>query len=186
MVQIFVKVDKAKVTPMDVSLTDGKIEDVIRQVQKGEDVYVTMQGKVLRRNEKLKSCGVTDGCTIQVTSRMRRGGRHKDKRSKTDTKRGMDESGQKDQQVESLIDKCQEVTQAQKDKMIRLFEENDAYRRMITMISEVEDEEHEIHCFRKQLQSGVDEERAKLMELGMRWGVEARKRGRGAEQEQRR
>ena len=30
MVQIFVKVDEAKVTPMDVSLTDGKIEDVIR------------------------------------------------------------------------------------------------------------------------------------------------------------
>ena len=52
--------------------------------------------------------------------------------------------------------------------MIQLFEENDAYRRMITMISEAEDEEHEIQCFRKQLQSGVDEERAKLMELGMR------------------
>ena len=155
MVQIFVKVDEAKVTPMDVSLTDGKVEDVIRQVQKGEDVYVTMQGKVLRRNEKLKSCGVTDGCTIQVTSRMRGGGRHKDKRSKTDTKRGMDESGQKDQQVESLIDKCREVTQAQKDEMIQLFEENDAYRRMITMISEAEDEEHEIQCFRKQLQSGL-------------------------------
>ena len=34
---------------------------------------MTMQGKVLRRNEKLKSCGVTDGCTIQVTSRMRGG-----------------------------------------------------------------------------------------------------------------
>ena len=186
MVQIFVKVDEAKVTPMDVSLTDGKVEDVIRQVQKGEDVYVTMQGKVLRRNEKLKSCGVTDGCTIQVASRMRGGGRHKDKRSKTDTKRGMDESGQKDQQVESLIDKCQEATQAQKDEMIQLFEENDAYRRMITMISEAEDEEHEIQSFRKQLQSGVDEERAKLVELGMRWGVEARKRGRGAEQEQRR
>ena len=186
MVQIFVKVDEAKVTPMDVSLTDGKVEDVIRQVQKGKDVYVTMQGKVLRRNEKLKSCGVTDGCTIQVTSRMRGGGRHKDKRSKADTKRGMDESGQKDQQVESLIDKCQEATQAQKDEMIQLFEENDAYRRMFTMISEAEDEEHEIQRFGKQLQSGVDEERAKLMELGMRWAVEARKRGRGAEQEQRR
>ena len=134
MVQIFVKVDEAKVTPMDVSLTDGKVEDVIRQVQKDEDVFVTMQGKALRRNEKLKSCGVTDGCTIQVTSRMRGGGRHKDKRSKADTKRGMDESGQKDQQVESLIDKCQEATQAQKDEMIQLFEENDAYRKMITMI----------------------------------------------------
>ena len=44
----------------------------------------------------------------------------------------------------------------------------------------------EIQRFGKQLQSGVDEERAKLMELAMRWAVEARKRGRGAEQEQRR
>ena len=30
-VQIFVKMDEAKVTPMDVSLTDGKVEDVMRQ-----------------------------------------------------------------------------------------------------------------------------------------------------------
>ena len=128
MIQIFVKVDGSKVTPMEVSLTDGKVEDVMRQIQKDEDVFVTMHGKALRRNEKLKSCGVTDGCTIQVTSRMRGGGRHKDKRSKADTKRGMDESGQKDQQVESLIDKCQGATQAQKDAMIQPFEENDAYR----------------------------------------------------------
>ena len=75
MVQIFVKVDEAKVTPMEVSLTDGKVEDVMRQVHKDEDVYVTMHGRVLRRNEKLKSCGVTDGCTIQVTSRLRGGGK---------------------------------------------------------------------------------------------------------------
>ena len=163
-----------------------KVEDVMRQIQKDEDVYVTMHGKVLRRDEKLKSCEVTDGCTIQVTSRLRGGGKHKDKRSKADTKQGMDKSGQKDQQVESLIDKCQEATQAQKDVMIQLFEENDAYRKMITMIPEAEDEEHEIQRFGKQLQSGVDEERAKLMKLGMRWAVEARKRGRGAEQEQRR
>ena len=185
MAQIFVKVNGSKATPMEVNLTDDKVEDVMRQIQKDEDVYVTMHGKVLRRDEKLKSCEVTDGCTIQVTSRLRGGGKHKDKRSKADTKQGMDKSGQKDQQVESLIDKCQEATQDQKDVMIQLFEENDAYRRMITMISEAEDEEHEIQRFGKQLQSGVDEERAKLMKLGMRWAVEARKRGRGAEQEQR-
>ena len=59
MVQIFVKVDEATAIPMDVSLTDGKVEDVMRQVQKDEDVYVTKHGRVLRRNEKLKSCGVT-------------------------------------------------------------------------------------------------------------------------------
>ena len=45
-----------------------------------------MQGKVLRRDEKLKNCGVSDGCAIQVTSRMRGGGKHKDKKSKVEKK----------------------------------------------------------------------------------------------------
>ena len=45
MVQIFVKVDEAKVTPREVHLTDGKVEDVTRQIQKDEDVFVTMHGK---------------------------------------------------------------------------------------------------------------------------------------------
>ena len=53
MVQIFVKVHEAKVTSMEASLTDGKVEDVMRQIQKDEDVYVTMHGTVLRRNETL-------------------------------------------------------------------------------------------------------------------------------------
>ena len=69
MVQIFVKVDEAKVTPMEVSLTDGIVEDVMRQIQIDEDVYVTMHAKVLKRNKKLKSCAVTDGCTIKSRAR---------------------------------------------------------------------------------------------------------------------
>ena len=64
----------------------------MRQVQRDEDVHVTMHGKVLRRNEKLKSCGVTDGCTIQVTSRMRGGGRHKGKSSKSEKRSQRDQS----------------------------------------------------------------------------------------------
>ena len=58
-----------KAFPLDVSM-DDKVEDVMRRIQKDEDVYVTMQGKVLRTSENLKSCGVTDGCTIHVMSRM--------------------------------------------------------------------------------------------------------------------
>ena len=79
-VQIFVKVDGSKVTPMEVSLTDDKVEDVMRRIQKDEDACVTMQGKVLRTSENWKSCGVTDGCTIQVTSTMRGGGNTKTRR----------------------------------------------------------------------------------------------------------
>ena len=63
MVQIFVKVNGSRATPMEVNLTDDKVEDVMRQIQKDEDVYVTLNGKVLRRDEKLRSCGVSDGCS---------------------------------------------------------------------------------------------------------------------------
>ena len=47
---------------------------------------MTLHGRVLKRGEKLKSCGVTDGCTIQVTSRLRGGGKHKDKKGKVEKK----------------------------------------------------------------------------------------------------
>ena len=188
MIQIFVRVNGSKATPMEVNLTDDRVEDVMRRIQNDEDAYVTLHGRVLKRGEKLKSCEVTDGCTIQVTSRLRGGGRHKNKRSMTETKRNEDESGKKDQQVGSMSDKCQEMTKDQKDALIQTIERNEGYRKLITTISEAENRKHEIQCFGKQLQeqSGVEEERAKVMEWGMRWVVEARKRGRGAEQEQRR
>ena len=110
--------ERSKATPMDVNLTDYKVEDVIRRIQNDEDVYVTIHGRVLKRGEKLKSYEVTDGCTIQVMSRLRGGGKHKDKRSKADTKQSMEESGKKDQQVGSMSDKCQEMTKDQKEKDI--------------------------------------------------------------------
>ena len=78
---------------------------MIRQIQSDKDAYVTMHGRMLRKSEKLKSCEVTDGCTIQFTSRLRGGGKHKNKRSMTETKRNVDESRKKDQQVGSMSDK---------------------------------------------------------------------------------
>ena len=73
---------------------DDKVNDVIKQIQNDEDMYVTMDGRALKRSEKLRSCGVTDGCTIQVANRMRGGGIHKEERSKAEKKRDRDESGQ--------------------------------------------------------------------------------------------
>ena len=35
----------------------------------------------------MKGCGISDGGTLQVMSRMRGGGRHKDKKSKAEKKR---------------------------------------------------------------------------------------------------
>ena len=73
-VQIYVKVNGGKLVPTEVNLRDDKVEDVVRQIPSSEDKYVTMQGRVLKRSEQLKSCGVTDGCTIHVTNRLRGGG----------------------------------------------------------------------------------------------------------------
>ena len=92
-VQIFVRVNGSKATLMDVNLADDKVEDVVRRIQNDEDAYVTMQGKVLKRHEKLKSCGVTDGCMIQVTSSLRGGGKHKDKKGQKERKRAAKPQG---------------------------------------------------------------------------------------------
>ena len=144
--QIFVKVDGGKTSTMEVKMSD-RVDDIVKRIPiSDQDVYVTSGGRTLRRKDKLESCEVRDGSILEVTSRMRGGGRHKDKKSKSEKKQTtnperpeekrdeesksgegsqmipIDESGQKDQQVESLIDKCQEATQAQKDEMIQLFE----------------------------------------------------------------
>ena len=103
-VQIFVKVNVSKVIPMEVSLEDDKVEYVMRQIQKDEDAYVTLHGRVLKRSEKLKRCGVTEGCAIQVTNRLRGGGRHKVKKSKESakTERREHREDRKDGEVEGV------------------------------------------------------------------------------------
>ena len=44
------------------------------------DVYVTCDGRILGKDDNLKSCGVRDGSTVQVMSRMRGGGKHEVKK----------------------------------------------------------------------------------------------------------
>ena len=123
MVQIFVKVNGSKATPMEVNLTDDKVEDVMRQIQKDEDVYVTLNGKVLRRDEKLRSCGVIDGCTIQVASRMRGGGRHKDKKSKVEKKQVA--------RQEPVSSEGPVTLESDKEAVIQMLEENEGYRKIV-------------------------------------------------------
>ena len=89
-IQIFVKVDGCKALPLDVSPTD-KVGNVVRQMPSSEccskhDVYVTHEGRVLRRSDELKNFEIGDGSTMQVTSRMRGGGKHQDKKSAAEKK----------------------------------------------------------------------------------------------------
>ena len=85
-----------------------------KQIQNDQDVYVTMHRRVLKGSEQLRSCGVTDGCTIQVTSRMREGGRHKDKRSKVEKKQVT--------RQEPVGCECPVIFESEKDKVIQAIE----------------------------------------------------------------
>ena len=112
MIQIFVKVDGGKTSTMEIEMSD-KVDDIVKKIPISDrDVYVTSGGRTLRRSDKLESCEVRDGSTVEVTSRMRGGGRHKEKRNKAEKKRGRSEDGQEGQQVEIVGGGCPEMTQS--------------------------------------------------------------------------
>ena len=207
--QIFVKVDGSKVTPMEVSLTDDKVEDVMRQVQKDEDVYVTMHGRVLRRNEKLKRCGATDGCTIQVTSRLRGGGKHKDKKGQKERNRATKPKGpEQKSEEEPKRDKGPVIQECDRDTAVRMIEESEENRKvMVRMLEENEDNRKMIEstregsdvCFSDEVEQalqnyrtagrevlGWDQGQADLMERGLRWAIQARRKGRRQQEEEQR
>ena len=175
-VQNFVKVNESKTFTLDVS-PDDTISDVLRQIQNDEDVNVTMHGSVLKRSEKLRSCGVTDGCAIQVTSRMRGGGGggHKDKKSKAEKKQVT--------RQEPVSNESPAVLVGEKDAVIRMLEETEEYRNIVAYVSEgsdVEMEEKTQYWMTKlQGQPGGD-----VMVCAIRWAVEARRNRRQEEQEQ--
>ena len=79
---------------------------------------------MLKRCEKLKSCEVTDGCMVQVTSRMRGGGKHKDKKSKVEKKQAASGKTLEQKFVEEIrSDVSLETQEKDEDKMIHLLDE---------------------------------------------------------------
>ena len=175
MVQIFVKVNGSKATPMEVSLTDDRVEDVVRQIPSSEDMYVTMHERVLKRSETLRSCGVTDGCMIQVTSRMRGGGRHRDKKSKV-------ENTQVTRQ-EPVRNGSPAILESEKEAVIQMLEETEEKRTIVEKVSRGSDVDVEwkMRYWASKLQErpGGD-----VLECGLRWAVEARRKKRGEEKRQ--
>ena len=192
MVQIFVKMNGSRVTPMEVNLTNDKVEDVMKRIQSDEDAYVTMQGKVLRRDEKLRSCGVTDGCTVQVTSRLRGGGKHKDKKGQKERKRAAKSQGPEQKVVQecdrdAVVQMIEESDENRK-VMVRMLEENEDNRKMIESICEGSDAEVEqaLENYRTAGREvlGWDQGQADLMKRGLRWAVEARRKGRRQQEQE--
>ena len=114
--QIFVKTDDLKTMTMDVTPND-KIQDVVRRGMgySKHDAYVTCEGRMLNENDELKSSEVRDGSTVRVVSRLRGGGRHKEKRNKAEKKRGRSENGQSTgcNALECYFSKSQGLTRKQ-------------------------------------------------------------------------
>ena len=120
-----------------------------------------------------KGCGVTDGCTIQVTSRMRGGGRNKDKKSKVEKKQVT--------RQEPVKNEGPAILESDKDAVVRMLKETEEYRKIVEDVSGGSDIEVE----RKMQYWGVDKGQMRVMECGLTWAVEARRKGRREEQEQR-
>ena len=95
-VQIFVTVDGAGTSTMEMAMSD-KVDDSVKRFPIGDedqDVNVTSGGRILRGSEKLRSCGVRDGSTVQVTSRA---GKKEDTRTRGASLRRNKPRTQKDQ-----------------------------------------------------------------------------------------
>ena len=76
---------------------------------------------------KLKSCEVTDGCTIQVMSRLRGGGKHKDKKSKAEKKQVTSQK--------AVSNEGPAILDSEKEAIIRMWEENEGNRTFVQGIS---------------------------------------------------
>ena len=177
MVQIFVKVNGGKTSAMEMEMSD-KVDDIVKKIPISDrDVYVTSGGRVLKRSDKLESCEVRDGSTIQVTSRMRGGGRHTDRKSKVEKKQVM--------RQEPLKSEGPAILESEKEAVIRMLEETEEYRKIVEDVSGGSDVdvERKMRHWASKLQ---ERPRGDILECGLRWAVEARRKGRNEQQEQRR
>ena len=183
MVQIFVKVDGMKMVAMEVSPED-KVQKILKTVSgSDQDVYVTSGGRILRRDEKLKSCEVTDGCTVEVTSRMRGGGKHKDKKGKEEKKK----------QVAQLDDgmcamACEQMRQVLEN--LKTVADNSTGEDKRRVVENVDELRKAIIGLRKQARgeelqrvAELEESLRKLEEEMLLWSVEEQEQRRQEEQE---
>ena len=138
---------------------------------------MTSGGRILKGSDKLKSCEVRDGSTVEVKSRMRGGGKHKDKKSKVEKKQGMKQ--------EPLKNEGPAILESEKEAVIRMLEETEEYRKIVDDVSGGSDVDME---WKMRYWANKLRERpgADVLECGLRWAVEARRKGRDKQQEQRR
>ena len=188
MVQIFVKVDGGKTSTMEVKMSD-RVDDIVKRTSiSDQDVYVTSGGRTLRRSDKLESCEVRDGSTVEITSRMRGGGRHKDKKSKSEKKQTTNSQRPEKRDGESRSGEGPELIPM--DEAMRRLEESDEFQKNMECVSEGSEGEVQqkvqnyLACMQKV--SWMNKEQFEHLESGVWQAVEARRKGRDEQQEQRR
>ena len=149
---------------------------------------MTSGGRILRRRDKLESCEVRDGSIVEVTSRMRGGGKHKDKKSKSEKKQTTNPEQKSEE--EPKRGKGPSIQECDRDTVVQMIEESEDNRKMIENICEGNDVEVEqaLQNYRAAGREvlGWDQGQADLMERGFRWAVEARRRGRRQQEEEQR
>ena len=135
MVQIFVKVDGGKTSVMDMEMSD-KVDDIVKKIPISDrDVYVTSGGRILKGSDKLEICEVRDGSTVEVTSRMRGGGRHKDKKSKSEKKQTTN-SERPDQKFDEESKGGEGSEIIPMDEAMRRLEESEEFQKNMECVSE--------------------------------------------------
>ena len=92
----------------------------------------------------------------------------------------------RENQVGSVSDRRHEKLLSEKDGVIQILEGHEGYRKIIDMISETGDEEYGMQCFKAEFheRSGLDIDQMNMLECGIRWAAEARRREKGEQQEQ--
>ena len=185
--QIPVKMDGGETSAMEMEMND-KVDDILKKIPiSDQDVYVTSGGRIPRRSDKLKSREVREGSTVEVTSRMRGGGRHKDKNSKSEKKQTTNpETPEQKCDGESRSDEGPEMIPM--DEARRRLEENEEYLKILECTSEENEEEVQqkvqnyLACMQKV--SWMTKEQFEHLEKGVWQVVEARRKGMDEDQEQ--
>ena len=168
---------------------EDKVQKILNTVSKSDrDVYVTSGGRILKGSGKLKSCEVRDGSTVEVTSRMRGGGRHKDKKSKSEKKQTTNpERLEQKRDEEPRSDEGPKMIPM--EEVLRQLEESEEYQKKIEYVSEGSEGEvqQKVQDFLACMQvSWMIKEQYELLESGVWRAVEARRKRWGEEQEERR
>ena len=123
--QIFVKVPSSAVMILDAThsrTVEDQVQDVSSKLKhETGDTYLTFEGTELRGRDELKGCGSRDGCTVQITSKLRGGGVHKSKKpSKVAAKQQKQEiQASTTRQVEDKEESCEELCSGVSDDVVQ-------------------------------------------------------------------